>query len=109
MNVCLRRIRFLFITASVVAVLACAGAGRKWDTTHASEVQRGVHDKARIQAWFGAPYQMAPIAEHPMGCTERWTYTYAWSKWAGTQTTVDTLVVDFDANGVVCDHAYLKQ
>ena len=93
----------------VVALAACAGSGRKWDTTHANDVQKGVQDKAQIQAWFGQPNQVAPTPGHPAGCTERWTYTYAWSTWGGAQTTVDTLVVDFDSNGVVCDHAYVKQ
>jgi len=95
--------------ASAMLVLACAGAGRKWDTTHANDVQTGVHDKAQVRSWFGEPYQTTALTGHPAGCSERWTYTHAWSNWGGAETTADTLVVDFDGKGVVCDHAYVKQ
>jgi outer membrane protein assembly factor BamE (lipoprotein component of BamABCDE complex) len=101
--------RLVLVSAALVALLACAGAGRKWDTTHANDVTKGVQDKAQIRAWFGEPYQSTPLTRHPLGCSERWTYTYAWSNWGGAQTRSDTLVVDFDANGVVCDHAYVSQ
>jgi hypothetical protein len=99
----------LLVSVAIVTVLACAGAGRKWDTTHANDIQNGVHDKTQIRAWFGQPYQMTPVTDHPLACVERWTYTYAWSNWGGAKTSVDTLVVDFDGNDLVCDHAYLKQ
>ena len=109
MNIFTQAVRFIFISGSVVTALACAGAGQKWDTTHANDVTNGVHDKAQIQAWFGQPYQKTPITQHPLGCTERWTYTHAWSNWGGAQTNAEALVVDFDAKGIVCANAYVKQ
>jgi len=109
MEVLTKITRLALISAAIIVAVSCAGGGRKWDTTHAGDVQTGVQDKAQIRAWFGEPYQTTPIAQHPSGCTERWTYTHAWSNWGGAQTTSETLVVDFDANGIVCDHAYLKQ
>lgn len=92
-----------------VGLAACAGAGRKFDTTHARDVKKGEQDKAQIEAWFGTPYKRENLAGHPAGCTERWTYTHAWSNYGGMQTTVKTLVVDFDEQDIVCDHAYIEQ
>jgi hypothetical protein len=111
MRVVERARAWLGVGAAIVSVsvaAACAGAGRKWDTTHANDVRDGVQDKAQIETWFGKPYQVqSPLTGHPKGCTERWTYTHAWSNWGGAQTTTNTLVVDFDARGIVCDHAYV--
>ena len=97
MRVSTRSIGFVCLSAFVITALACAGAGRKWDTTHANDVQNGVQDKAQIESWIGQPHQVAPIAQHASGCTERWTHVHAFSKWGGAQTTTDTLVVDFDS------------
>ncbi len=91
--------------AALLLAGACGSAGRQWDTTHANEVQRGVQTKADIQRWFGEPYQFQAVTGSPMGCVERWTYVYSHSV-AGGSTVTDTLVVDFDANGTVCDNAY---
>jgi len=99
----------LFAVAAILGTAlfatACGSAGQQWDTTHANEVQRGVQTKADIQSWFGAPYQTQAVTGSPMGCIERWTYTYSHSV-AGGSTVTDTLVVDFDAAGAVCDNAY---
>ena len=100
------------IAASVLTVVlglaACGSAGRQWDTTHANEVQKGVHTQQDVRAWFGEPYTIEPVAGSPLGCVQRWTYTYA-SSVAGGTTVSDTLVVDFDPQGLVCDNAYLHQ
>ena len=109
MNVFARSFRFLLLSAFVVIAVSCAGAGKKWDTTHVNDIQNGVHDKAQIKAWFGEPYQVTHLAQHPMNCTERWTYMHAWANWGGAQTTSNALVVDFDDNGIVCEHAYVNQ
>ncbi|HEB89002.1 MAG TPA: outer membrane protein assembly factor BamE [Deltaproteobacteria bacterium] len=88
----------------------CASAGRDFDTTHAADIEKGVQDKAQIRSWFGEPYQVAmPLSGHPLGCMERWTYTYAYSDRGGARTKAKTLIIDFDANGKVCDHAFVKQ
>jgi outer membrane protein assembly factor BamE (lipoprotein component of BamABCDE complex) len=105
----MRFVRKLILFVSIFALVGCAGAGREFDSTHAKDVQKGVHDKAQIQAWFGAPYQSLTLTGQPAGCTERWTYIHAWSNWGGAQTTTRTLVVDFDSNGVVCDQAFVEQ
>ena len=97
------------LVVAFVSLAGCAGAGRQFVITHAHEVQKGVHDKAQIQAWFGPPYRSNIVTQHPAGCTERWTYTHAWSNWGGARTTTETLIVDFDSEGVVCDHAFVQQ
>jgi outer membrane protein assembly factor BamE (lipoprotein component of BamABCDE complex) len=94
--------------AAAAFLAGCGSAGREWDTTHANEVQRGVHTKAEIQGWFGPAYTVQAIADSPMGCVERWTYVYSHSVFGGS-TVTDTLVVDFDAAGTVCDNAYVHQ
>jgi outer membrane protein assembly factor BamE (lipoprotein component of BamABCDE complex) len=94
---------------SLALALGCASAGRDFDTTHATDVQKGVQNKDQIRTWFGEPYQAQAITGHPAGCTERWTYTYAYSDRGGMRTQTKTLVVDFDASGTVCDHAFIRQ
>ena len=89
-------------------MLSCATVGKEFDTTHANDVQSGVHDKQQMRAWFGEPHQVtAPLREHPAGCVERWQWTHAHSV-AGGSTESESLVVDFDAQGKVCDHAFSK-
>jgi hypothetical protein len=97
---------FLIVAMGAIT-MSCASAGRQFDTTHVGDVERGVQAKVQIQEWFGPPYQIQkPLVGHPMGCVERWTYTHAFSK-AGVSTTSETLVVDFDEAGMVCDHAFV--
>ncbi len=102
----MRQLMTLVVLVAALGLTACGSAGRQWDTTHANEVQRGVHTQQDIRAWFGEPYSVAPVSGSPAGCTQRWTYTYAHSV-AGGSTVTDTLVVDFDPQGLVCDNAYL--
>ncbi len=89
------------ISAKLVAnLLSAAGADRV--------LTMDLH-KAQIQGWFGEPFRVETLSGHPAGCTERWTYTYAYSDRGGARTQAKTLVVDFDAGGSVCDHAFVKQ
>ncbi len=96
------------VIVSLTAVLAaCASAGRQFDHAHIQDIRKGVQTKEQIRQWFGQPYQTtSPLAGHPGGCVERWTYVYARSTHGGRKTTSRSLVVDFDKNGRVCDHAY---
>jgi hypothetical protein len=104
------RLAGLLIAAIALASLAaCASAGRDFDTTHVTDVKKGVQNKSQIKAWFGEPHQVQGLSGHPAGCTERWTYTYAYSDRGGMRTTSKTLVVDFDSGGAVCDHAFVQQ
>jgi len=93
------------VLAGMLFVASCGSAGRQWDTTHANDVQRGVQTKVDIQGWFGEPYQFQAVTGSAVGCVERWTYVYSHSV-AGGSTVTDTLIVDFDASGTVCDNAY---
>ncbi len=97
------------LTLTLVAALslaACATVGKKWDTTHANDVQRGAHDKAQMVAWFGEPTsKVSPLRNSPFGCVERWQWTYAHAV-AGGSSMSDVLVVDFDTAGKVCDNAF---
>lgn len=98
----------LVMLLAVLSLVACASAGKRIDRTHIDEIGNGVQDKAQIRQWFGEPYTLKPIAGHPAGCVERWTYEYAKAQGFGTVTYTEILVVDFDAQGMVCDHAFSK-
>jgi outer membrane protein assembly factor BamE (lipoprotein component of BamABCDE complex) len=92
-----------------VLFVGCASSGKQFDTTHVNDIQKGVHSKADILAWFGEPFSKVPLTGSPMNCVERWTYVYAHAVGFGTVTESRSLVVDFNANGKVCDSAYVKQ
>ncbi len=98
------------ITLFAVGVLlfGCASSGRQFNTTHVNDIQVNVQDKQTIMDWFGEPMQKTTLTNNPKGCVERWTYTYAKAVGFGTVTESHALVVDFDANGKVCDQAYSK-
>jgi hypothetical protein len=98
--------RSSIVFVGVVLFLACATVGKKFDTTHANDIRKGTHDKSQITDWFGPPHQTtSPLSGHPAGCVERWQWTYAHSV-AGGSTVSDSLVVDFDSDGKVCDNAF---
>lgn len=91
----------------VFLLTACATAGSRIERTHLNDIKDGIQTKARIRSWFGEPYTVkTDLNRHPKSCTERWTYEYAEAKGFGTVTYSEILVVDFDAAGVVCDHAF---
>ena len=89
------------------AVLSCASAENKIDRTHLDDVKEGVQTKQQIRAWFGEPYTVKTgLQGHIKGCVERWTFEYAKARGFGTVTYQEILVIDFDAQGTVCDHAF---
>ena len=90
----------------ILAIGACAKSGRDFDRTNVSNIQNGVQDKAQITAWFGKPYQVTRTTNHPKGCGETWTYQSGRATHAGARASGAALVVMFDDNGKVCDHAY---
>lgn len=96
------------LALALTLVAGCASSGRQFDASHTSEIQDGVQDKQTIVSWFGEPMAKAPISGSQRGCVERWTYTYAHAVGFGMVTESHALVVDFDANDKVCDHAYSK-
>lgn len=93
----------------VFSLASCASSGKQFDTTHVLDVRKGAQDKAQIRAWFGEPHTVQPIAGSKSKCMERWIYTHAYSSWGGAKTKSETLVVDFNKKGKVCDNAYLEQ
>jgi hypothetical protein len=96
--------KFRLLGCGLVVLAACA-ASQSFDTAHVNDVAKGVQDKEQIRGWFGEPHQVqSPIPNHPAGCVERWTYAQKAADGAG-----ESLVVDFDAAGKVCDNAYVKQ
>jgi hypothetical protein len=103
------RLASRFAATAVLLLAGCASSGRQFDTAHVNEIQNGKQDKATIAAWFGEPGQKLPVSGSPAGCTERWLWTYAHAVGFGKVTEAHSLVVDFDAKGLVCDHAYTKQ
>ncbi len=88
---------------------ACASAGHKINRTHIADIQNGVQNKAQISEWFGEPYTIKTgLKGHPSGCTERWSFEYAKARGFGNVTYSEILIVDFDNEGKVCDHAFSK-
>jgi hypothetical protein len=100
-------LRTIFLSGLLSSGLlfGCATVGAKFDTTHVNDIKKGEQDKAAMAAWFGQPHQTVRLSAHPAGCVERWQWTYAHSV-AGGSTVADSLVVDFDNAGKVCDNAY---
>lgn len=101
--------KHLAVLGLCLLMAACATVGKKFDTTHVNDIVKGRQTKQQIQAWFGAPSQtVSPLSGHPAGCVERWIWTYAHSTSGGRHTVSESLVVDFNKAGKVCDHAYSK-
>lgn len=101
------KIMWLLLALMIIAFVACATAGKQFDRTHINDIKKGVQTKEQIRAWFGEPYQVTkPLTGHPAGCVERWTFVHAYSSYGGTRTESSALIVDFDKDGRVCDHAY---
>jgi outer membrane protein assembly factor BamE (lipoprotein component of BamABCDE complex) len=100
----MRPLTLALLLALFLGLSACATVGRPFDTRHTSDVQPG-QDQAQIRAWFGTPWRIQNLTDHPTGCTTRWNYTYAHST-AGIHTTTEVLIVDFDAEGKVCAHGF---
>ncbi|MBM4278365.1 MAG: hypothetical protein FJ130_10880 [Deltaproteobacteria bacterium] len=93
----------------ILGICACATAGHKIKRDHIGDIKIGVQSKDQIRAWFGEPYTVKTgLTGHPSGCVERWTFEYAKAHGFGKVTYSEILVVDFDKNGKVCDHAFSK-
>jgi outer membrane protein assembly factor BamE (lipoprotein component of BamABCDE complex) len=92
-----------------ILFIGCASSGRQFSTTHVNDIQIGVQDKQTITDWFGKPLTITNLSNNPKGCVERWIYTYAKAVGFGNVTESNSLVVDFNSNGKVCDQAYVKQ
>lgn len=95
------------IASFALGLTACASAGKKFDTTHVSDIKKGTQTKNEILAWFGPAQSTTPVTQSEQGCVERWIYSYAHSV-VGGSTVSEALIVDFDATGKVCDNAYSK-
>lgn len=93
----------------VLILSACATAGHKVNRDHIDNIKNGVQNKDQIRAWFGEPYTVKTgLTGHPSGCIERWTFEYAKARGFGNVTYSEILVVDYDKDGKVCDHAFNK-
>ena len=103
----LKQLKLCLVILLTTCLMACASVGQKFDTTHTNDIRQG-QTKAEIQAWFGQPAHTSLLRGHPEGGAERWQWIYSHSL-AGASTTTDSLVVDFDSKGAVCDHAYLRR
>jgi outer membrane protein assembly factor BamE (lipoprotein component of BamABCDE complex) len=104
-----QKVLWVAVFVAVLALVSCATAGKQFDRTHVGDIKTGVHDKNQIRSWFGSPGQLQPITGSPAGCIERWIYVHAYASFGGAKSKAATLVVDFDRNGKVCDHAYVEQ
>ena len=89
----------------LLALAGCASAGRDFDTTHANEIRTAEHDKAQISSWFGEPRAITTFEKNAKGCVERWLWSYGAAS-VGSAARAKALIVDFDADGRVCDHAF---
>lgn len=79
---------------------ACAAAPLRIDPARAAGITDGVYDRARVADLFGVPEDTEHFRVARGRCTDAWH----WSN--PTSTTFENLTVYFDANGVVCHHAY---
>jgi outer membrane protein assembly factor BamE (lipoprotein component of BamABCDE complex) len=104
-----QRALWVVVVVAVLALVSCATAGKQFDRTHISDIKTGVQDKNQIRDWFGSPKQVQSITGSPAGCMERWIYVHAYASFGGAKTKAASLVVDFDRNGKVCEHAYVEQ
>lgn len=96
------------LALSLLVLVGCGSAGKKFDTTHVNDIVDGKTTKPEVRGWFGEPHTVTkPLKDHPKGGVERWMWSYAFSV-AGGSTESEALVVDFDPKDVVCDHAYSK-
>ncbi len=103
------QVKIWFVVALAFAVAAgCASSGRQFDTTHVNEIQVGAQDKSQIIKWFGEPFSRVNLGENPKNCAERWTWVHAKAVGFGSVTKSESLVVDFNSDGKVCDNAFSK-
>ncbi len=97
MNQTFRLVAALLAAASIEA---CATTSPRIDPARAAGITDGVHDRARVADLFGVPEDTEHFRVARGRCTDAWH----WSN--PTATTYENLTVYFDANGVVCHHAY---
>ena len=96
------------LLALALFLYSCApvSIGRKFDTTHVHDIQKGVHTKETIRQWFGQPF--ATSAAEPelrsIGCVDGWSYVYSESNVVKTH--AESLAVYFDDQGKVCAHGF---
>lgn len=96
------------LAACVLVLGGCASVGRDFDETKVENIKTGTTTRADIEAWFGKPNDRAPV-EQDNGAVLRYTYKYGKASWGGMSSSAKALVVDFDANDIVVDHAYSSQ
>lgn len=96
----------VFVVVLVVLGLSLAAcAGRNFETTHVSELKKGVQDKATVTEWFGKPYSIvSPLIDNKDGCVESWNYTYVTGGFYGAGAEQKSLTILFDKDGKVCGH-----
>ena len=98
----------LALLASFLVLGGCASVGRDFDETKVEQIRKGTTTRAEIEQWFGQPNDRAPV-EQPNGGVLRYTYKYGKASWGGMSSSAKALVVEFDANDIVVDHAYSSQ
>jgi outer membrane protein assembly factor BamE (lipoprotein component of BamABCDE complex) len=85
---------------AVASLEACATTATRLDPALAARVAGGAHDRARVAELLGVPEDTQHFRVARGACTDAWHWNNA------TRTTFENLTVYFDANGVVCGHAY---
>jgi outer membrane protein assembly factor BamE (lipoprotein component of BamABCDE complex) len=106
------KLRNTFWVAAIImlfSLVSCASSGKQFDTSHVLDVRKGGQDRPQIRAWFGEPHTVQALKGSKGGCVERWIYSHSYSSWGGAKTKSETLMVDFNKKGKVCDNAYLEQ
>lgn len=75
------------------------------DQAAANSIVTGQHNKQDVTSLFGNATSVTQMpAGAANGCVESWLYSRTYQ--VGSNMVSDALVVAFDANGVVCDHAF---
>ncbi len=97
----------LFVAASGLAV-SCMTSGQRIDPEHVAQLEQGKAMKEDVSGWFGYPVRIVkPLRGHPKGCVERWMFVYSES--LGSSTKSQSLLVDFDKGGKICDYNYTRR
>ena len=89
----------LFVLIACMTVMSgCGSVGKDFDTARAQTIEKGKTTKADIKKMFGAPFKTGVQNGNPVWVYEKNVYR------AVGKDSSKSLIVEFDANGIVRGH-----